>query len=65
MRIKQAARRLGVHPNTLKRLKAQHGISVRRDRNGQRRYTLEDLKHLEALYYPMAAPFPVGQEDHR
>ena len=41
MRITQAAYQVGVSISTLKRLEQRELIRVRKDRNGQRRYTDE------------------------
>jgi DNA-binding transcriptional MerR regulator len=57
MRIAQAAHQVGISPTTLKRLEKRGLIRVRKDRNGQRRYTIDDIQAIQALYYP-AAPEP-------
>ena len=57
MRIAQAAHQVGISPTTLKRLEQRGLIRVRKDRNGQRRYTIDDIQAIQALYYP-AAPEP-------
>ena len=57
MRITQAAQLLGLSISTLKRLEKRGLIRVRKDRNGQRRYTIADIQAIQALYYP-AAPEP-------
>ena len=57
MRIAQAAHQVGVSISTLKRLEKRGLIRVRKDRNGQRRYTIDDIQAIQALYYP-AAPQP-------
>jgi DNA-binding transcriptional MerR regulator len=57
MRIARAAQLLGLSPSTLKRLEKRGLIRVRKDRNGQRRYTIDDIQRIRALYYP-AAPEP-------
>ena len=57
MRIAQAAQQLGLSPSTLKRLEKRGLIHPRKDRNGQRRYTIDDIQRIRALYYP-AAPEP-------
>ena len=54
MRIAQAAHQVGVSPTTLKRLEQRGLIRVRKDRNGQRRYTDRDIATIRALYYPSA-----------
>ena len=56
MRIAQAAQQLGISPTTLKRLERRGLIHVRKDRNGQRRYTDCDIAAIRALYYPPALP---------
>ena len=57
MRIAQAAHQVGLSISPLKRLEKRGLIRVRKDRNGQRRYTDCDIEQLRALYYP-AAPDP-------
>jgi DNA-binding transcriptional MerR regulator len=57
MRIAQAAQQVGISPSTLKRLEKRGLIHPRKDRNGQRRYTIDDIQAIQALYYP-AAPEP-------
>jgi DNA-binding transcriptional MerR regulator len=57
MRISEAARQLQISASTLKRLEQRGLIRVRKDRNGQRRYTSDDIQRIRALYYP-AAPEP-------
>ena len=57
MRIAQAGQLLGLSISTLKRLEQRGLIRVRKDRNGQRRYTIDDIEAIQALYYP-AAPDP-------
>ena len=57
MRIAQAAQQVGISISTLKRLEKRGLIRVRKDRNGQRRYTDRDIEQIQALYYP-AAPEP-------
>src|SRR5262245_23340417 len=54
MRIAQAAQQLGISATTLKRLEQRGLIRVRKDRNGQRRYTIDDIQAIQALYYPAA-----------
>jgi DNA-binding transcriptional MerR regulator len=54
MRITQAAQQVGVSISTLKRLEKRGLIRVRKDRNGQRRYTDRDIQAIQALYYPTA-----------
>ena len=54
MRIGDAARRVGISPTTLKRLEKRGLIRVRRDRSGQRRYTIDDIQRIRELYYPGA-----------
>jgi len=55
MRIAQAAHQVGLSPTTLKRLEQRGLIRVQKDRNGQRRYTEDDIDTIRALYYPMAS----------
>ena len=57
MCIAQAAHQVGVSISTLKRLEKRGLIRVRKDRNGQRRYTIDDIQAIQALYYP-AVPEP-------
>jgi len=52
MRIAQAAQQVGISISTLKRLEKRGLIRVRKDRNGQRRYTDRDIEQIQALYYP-------------
>jgi DNA-binding transcriptional MerR regulator len=54
MRIAQAAHQVGLSISTLKRLEQRGLIRVRKDRNGQRRYTDRDIEAIQALYYPPA-----------
>ena len=54
MRITQAAQLLGISSTTLKRIEKRGLIRVRKDRNGQRRYTDRDIEQIRALYYPPA-----------
>ena len=54
MRIAQAAHQVGLSISTLKRLEQRGLIRVRKDRNGQRRYTDRDIQAIQALYYPTA-----------
>ena len=54
MRITQAAQLLGLSISTLKRLEKRGLIRVRKDRNGQRRYTDRGIQAIQALYYPTA-----------
>jgi len=52
MRIIDAARSVGVHPVTLKRLEKKGVIHPIRDRNGWRRYTADDLKKVKDYFFP-------------
>ena len=54
MRIARVAQLLGLSTSTLKRLEKRGLIRVRKDRNGQRRYTIDDIQAIQALYYPPA-----------
>jgi DNA-binding transcriptional MerR regulator len=54
MRIARVAQLLGLSTSTLKRLEKRGLIRVRKDRNGQRRYTDRDIATLRGLYYPPA-----------
>ena len=55
MRIAQAAHQVGISPTTLKRLEQRGLIHPQKDRNGQRRYTEDDIARIQALYYPAPA----------
>ena len=57
MRIKEAAKQLGISPTTLKRLERAGLIQAQRDWNGDRRYTDSDIAAILAIYYP-PAPAP-------
>ena len=57
MRIARAAQLLELSTSTLKRLEKRGLIHPRKDRNGQRRYTIDDIQRIRELYYP-AAPEP-------
>ena len=52
MRIAQAAQQVGISISTLKRLEQRGLIRVRKDRNGQRRYTDDDIAAIRSIYYP-------------
>jgi DNA-binding transcriptional MerR regulator len=54
MRIARAAQLLRLSISTLKRLEKRGLIRVRKDHNGQRRYTDRDIEQIRALYYPPA-----------
>ena len=54
MRIAQAAQQLGISPTTLKRLEKRGLIHPRRDRSGQRRYTIDYIQRIRDLYFPGA-----------
>jgi DNA-binding transcriptional MerR regulator len=54
MRIARAAQLLRLSISTLKRLEKRGLIRVRKDRNGQRRYTDHDIATIQTLYYPPA-----------
>ena len=54
MRIGEAAHQVGISPTTLKRLEHRGLIHPQKDRNGQRRYTEDDIATIRALYYPLA-----------
>jgi DNA-binding transcriptional MerR regulator len=53
MKISDAARELGVHPVTLKRLEKIGVIQPLRDRNGWRRLSQEDLQKARAYFYQL------------
>ena len=52
MRITDAARELGVHPDTLRAWERRELFKARRDWTGARRYTAEDLSRLRQLIFP-------------
>src|SRR5438552_13685243 len=52
LRIAEAARQLGCHPDTLRNLERRRLIQPRRDWTGARRYAPEDLDRLRALMFP-------------
>ena len=59
MRIAAAAKQLGISTSTLKRIERQGLIQVKRDWNGDRRYTDSDIAAIRAIYYPQTpAPEP-------
>ena len=43
--VREVARHLGVHPNTVKRIPARELPFFRVTRRGDRRYRLEDVEH--------------------
>jgi hypothetical protein len=53
MKIGTAAREVGVHPITLKRLEKIGVIRPLRDRNGCRLFSPEDLQKARAYFYPL------------
>jgi DNA-binding transcriptional MerR regulator len=61
-RITEAARALGVHPDTLRNLERRGLVRVQRDWAGSRRYSTADLDRLCALLYPAA---PVTAKEQR
>ena len=63
MRIGEAAHQVGISPTTLKRLEQRGLIRVRKDRNGQRRYTDDDIATIRRLYYPMASALAATAPD--
>ncbi len=57
MRIGEISRRLGVCADTVRRCEREGLIIPRRDWNGHRRFTEEDLKRLkEVLFCPRRRP---------
>lgn len=52
LKITEAARQLGVHPDTLRNLERRGLIRVQRDWSGARRYSADDVNRLRALLYP-------------
>jgi len=54
MRLGEAAKALGVHPDTLRRLERRGLFSPNRDWKGHRRVTEADLIRLRSLFYPHA-----------
>ena len=63
MRIGEAAHQVGISPTTLKRLEQRGLIHPRKDRNGQRRYTEDDIAVIRALYYPPAPAATAAAHD--
>jgi len=51
MRIGEAAHQVGLSPTTLKRLEQCGLIHPQKDRNGQRRYTEDDIATIRSIYY--------------
>ncbi len=57
MRIGQLSKKLGICPDTIRRLEREGVITPRRDWNGHRRFTEEDLRRLkEFLFSPRRRP---------
>ena len=56
MRIIDAARILGVHPITLKRIEKAGVIDPLRDRNGWRRFDDETIERARRFLYPNEKP---------
>jgi excisionase family DNA binding protein len=62
MRIKEAAKRLGVHPTTLVRLERRGLLHPARDWAGHRRFTQADIETLRRLLHlPKEEREPVGR----
>lgn len=51
VRITEAARQVGVHPNTLRRLEKRGVIVARRDWVGHRFFSPEELKKIEKILF--------------
>lgn len=58
MRIGDAARQLGVHPDTLRNMERRGLFTPARDWSGQRRYSAEDLDKLRAQLFPKRGAEP-------
>ena len=56
MRIAEAARSLGVHPITLKRIERVGVIDPMRDRNGWRRFDDKTIERARRFLYPNKKP---------
>ena len=50
MLISEIAEKVGLHPETIRRLEKRGVITPRRDVNGWRRYSPEIVEQLKALY---------------
>lgn len=50
--ISEASRAIGCHPSTLRNYEGRGLFKPRRDRNGFRYFTEEDLKKLTEIRYP-------------
>ena len=51
IRITEAARQIGVHPNTLRRLEKRGVITAKRDWVGHRFFLPEELKQIEQILF--------------
>jgi len=51
MRISEAAKRLGLHPETLRSLERRGMISVKRDWAGHRIFSEQDLNEIESRLF--------------
>ena len=63
MRIAQAAQQVGISPTTLKRLEQRGLIHPQKGRNGQRRYTEDDIDTIRRLYFPRASALAATAPD--
>ncbi len=67
MRIGKAAREIDVSPSTLRRLDRAGLIVIKRDKNGDRFFTQEDLEIIRAILFPECPgerrPIPVFQAE--
>lgn len=55
MRLGEAAKALGIHPDTLRRLEQQGKFAPQRDWRGHRRVSEAELAHLRSILYPQSA----------
>jgi len=65
MRINEVARMIGFHPDTIRNLEKAGALSFQRDRNGHRRFTLEDVERVRQAMFQRtgAEPQNVGLVD--
>lgn len=65
MLISEIAAKVGLHPETIRRLEKRGLIKSRRDLNGWRRYSPAVVEQLKALYAPGDDKGPGAKEDAR